>query len=232
MMPGRAVLFESMSAPDPALFLPDKLTPVAVEQLIAATYFGHRTVMGAPPPAPCLAVEVAQECLETGNGQHLHWYEVGNKKWAPDWDGHWTMFRCSEVVGGKVVWFEPPPDGSFLAACAFRANLSAEDGCAEQVKFLATRDRYRKAWGLIYAGKADAAVRELGRAGYFTANVDAYARAVLLIYGHLLEPCAAYVAGRSLVLDPELRGRVEGLVLESLYDPALRDLRLGEDLAA
>lgn len=188
--------------------------------------------MGALPSAACLAVLVAQMCLETGNGKSLHWYEVGNKKWSPDWDGRYTMFRCNERINGQIVWFSPPPDGSFLAACAFRAHSTGADGCAEQVKFLATRDRYRKAWGLIYAGKADAAVRELGHAGYFTANVDAYAKAVVLIYGHILEACARYLDGLNHGIDDELRGRVITLVNESLYDPALRDLRLHEDLAA
>lgn len=217
---------------DPELFMPDLVTPLSVAELIAATCAGHRTAMGALPPAPCLAVEVAQICLETGNGQHLHRYNVGNVKWSPDWDGSWTMFRCNEVIGGQVQWFEPPADGSFLAACAFRAFGHADDGCEKQVEFLATRDRYRKAWGAIYAGKPDLAVRELAAAGYFTANVDAYAKAVTLIYGHVLDPCARQVMGMSYGVDEATRDRVASLVAESLYDPALRDLRLGEDLAA
>lgn len=213
--------------PLPEQFVPDLLTPLTTDELIDCTADGYSVVMGADPSPQCLAVLVAQMCLETGNGQKLHRYNVGNVKWSPDWDGLWTQFRCSEVISGKVVWFDPPN-----IATTFRAFATGPQGCGKQVEFLATRDRYKFAWHQIQQGKADAAVRELAKAGYFTANVDAYARTVVLIYGHILEPCANLLDDRAHGIDDQLRQRVTDLVLESLYDPALRDLRLGEDLAA
>lgn len=205
----------------------DLLTPMTIPEIISATADGYRSTMGTFPPAPTLSVITAQECLESGNGKSLHRYAFGNVKWSADWEGLYCMYRCNEIIGGQVKWFDPPNRTTW-----FRAFLTAAEGTREQVTFLATRDRYRAAWHQIYLGKADAAVRALGAAGYFTANVDAYAKAVVLISGHVLQACADCVTGKEPGLDDTTIAHVEGLVLESLYDPANRDLRLHEDLAA
>lgn len=211
-----------------ATLVPAQKTQVSVEEMIDAYAQGHEATMGQEPPPPCLSVEVAHACLECGNGQELWNFDFGNVKWSPGWDGLYCKRRCNEIIGGKVRWFDPVADAD-NPACWFRAFEDAAQGAKKQVEFLATTDRYREAWTNIYKGRADAAVRALGKAGYFTANVDAYAKAVVLISGHLLEPCARYLSGQHYGLGIDLVERLQYLVVESLYDPALRDLRPSGD---
>lgn len=213
---------------DPAMLVEDVLTPLPLlGGLVPAVIEGHRSYLGDLPTPECAAVEVAQVALETGNGLKMHCFNAGNVKWSPDWAGYLCMYRCSEVIGGQVQFFTPPHPQTW-----FRAWLSAPEGMAAQVEFLASRDRYKKAWHQVLTGDPERAVRELGNAGYFTANVDAYARAVKNIYGHVLAVCADWLAGRPTQDDADLAARVSIFVAEAGYDPALRDLRLHEDLAA
>jgi hypothetical protein len=213
--------------PDQALYLEKLATRVGLVGIVGELAEGYRQYMGEYPSPPCLACNVGQVALETGNGQSMWNWNPGNVKWAADWPGHWTMYRCNEVIGGRVEWFDPPHPQTW-----FRAFESCRDGMAAQVEFLASRERYQKAWHQFFLGKADAGVRALAEAGYFTTKVDAYARAVTLIYGHVLGPCSDYLAGKVPAVGEDLHDRVTQLVAESLYDPALRDLRLHEDLVA
>lgn len=216
-----------MVAPSQDLFLPAQTTPLSTDQIIEFTAYGYEAYMGAPPTAPCLACNVAQISLETGNGEHMQDYNAGNVKWSQDWLGNWTMFRCNEVLNGKIEWFNPPHPQTW-----FRAFESGMKGMQAQIEFLAGRDRYKRAWHWFMEGNPDAAVRALATAGYFTANVDAYARAVVSIYGKVLPFCQQRLGGQPIPLAQDLRDRISGIVLSSLYDRRNRDLRLHEDLVA
>ena len=236
-----------MTEPDKSLLVVARDTPVTIPEMILGYADGHSKVMGQDPTPQCLAVEVAHGCLEAGNGKKLKNFALGNVKWSPDWDGWWCMYACDERAVPVVAqaWLKDPraylksddnADGTWTVGfkpdhpqTRFRAFPSLAKGAEEQVKFF-LRDRYREAWRQCYGGHADAFVRALGKAGYFTANVDTYAKAVVLISASLLEPCSNALLGRHHPLGDDLVARVDTLVTESLYDPARRDLRLVEDL--
>lgn len=171
-----------------ATLVPDKLTQLTIDELVTGMAAGYQRTMGGEPHAVTLAILVAQACLETGNGKSLHCFNLGNVKKAADWDGLYCMYRCNEILKGKVEWFDPPHPQTH-----FRAFATAAEGCAEFVAFLAMRDRYAKAWHEVVHGGADAFVRELAKAGYFTANVDSYAKAVVGITTRVLPACRQLV---------------------------------------
>lgn len=171
-----------------ATLVPDKLTPLTIDELVTGMAAGYVRTMGGEPAPVTLAILVAQACLETGNGNSIHCYNLGNVKRAADWDGLYCQFRCNEIINGKVEWFDPPHPQT-----SFRAFSTAAEGCAEFVAFLATRERYAKAWHEAVHGDADTFVRELAKAGYFTAHVDSYAKAVVAITTRVLPACLQIV---------------------------------------
>jgi hypothetical protein len=210
-----------------ATLIPDMLTPLSVEEMLSALADGYSLVMGDDPSAKCLAVLGAQVCLETGNMLHVHRHNWGNVKCSADWNGFYCMFRCNEVIGGKVRWFDPPHPQTH-----FRAFLEAYEGAREYVRFLALRPRYRAAWSRAFHGDPDRFVLELGRAGYFTANPDTYARAVVSIAGHIRPACERILGTPDGGLSDEDRDHVSQLVAVTLWDSARGGYDHGEDRLA
>jgi flagellum-specific peptidoglycan hydrolase FlgJ len=141
--------------------------------------------MGVEPTKIALCMIVSQAILETGWFKAgLYCYNFGNTKCNPNKleDGeYFTMFRCSEVLNGKEVFFDPPHFQTI-----FQAFKSPEDGAKHHIKFLATRERYREAWSKIINHKHEEYILELSKAGYFTANYNLYNRVFLSIYKKLL----------------------------------------------
>lgn len=171
--------------------LPDKLTPLSLEEAIEAFADGWSVALGWDPKARQLAVLVAHTVLECGDGfKSLHHYNFGNEKASPGYQGYYCMYRCNEVIGGKVYWFDPPHPQTW-----FRAFMSARDGAVEHVKFLAVdtsgdgHNRYQAAWNMVLSGDADGFVKALKSAGYFTGNVDAYSKAVSSIANKIGPAC-------------------------------------------
>jgi hypothetical protein len=207
-------------------FIEDRVTPLPVDELIGGMIGGYETNMGegARPSSKLLACLVAQACLETGNGVHLHCYNLGNVKAARDWEGLACQYRCNEIIEGKVKWFDPPHPQTW-----FRAFLSAADGCAEFVGFLANRDRYRKAWDRAVAGDPSGFVLALGAAGYFTANVETYRRAVASIANRVELACArALDAERHEFTAADIE-EIDGLVGVTLRESLLGRYQHSED---
>lgn len=168
-----------------AQLLPDLVTPLSTEQIVAAVSDGYNEVMGARPMATCHAVLCAQVSLETGNGRKMHRFNPGNRK-VRDGDEYYTMFACNEVIGGKVQWFSPPHPQTHFAAF-----LTPAAGVADYLKLLSCTDRYRAAWSRAYVGDARGFVEALGRAGYFTADPNVYARGIVAIAAKLLPLCGS-----------------------------------------
>lgn len=202
----------------------DKLTPATVDELIAGMLGGYETNMGSRPSAKHLACLVAQACLETGNGRSMHCWNLGNVKAAKDWDGLVCMYRCNEIINGKVEWFTPPHPQT-----RFRAFLSLADGCAEFVGFLANRERYRQAWSRAFAGDASGFVLALGAAGYFTANVETYRRAVQSIASRVELACARALAADAHEFTAADIEEIDGLVGITLRESQLGRYEHSED---
>lgn len=191
--------------------VPDRLTPIVPEEAIEAYAQGHLRAMGSIPTASTLACLVAQSALEDGWWKSMHWYNFGNVKASPSWDGLYTMYRCNEVINGKVEWFDPPHPQTH-----FRAFPDSTTGALEQVAFLTTNDRYRGAWHAACAGDVHGFAMLLGQEGYYTADRTTYSHATESIAGRFLAGCASYLAGEGHSLTDADKSYIEALVYQTL----------------
>ena len=155
--------------------LPDRLTPCAVADVGLALYVAWRELFGEEPGRGSLLVLLAQWALETGRGKACHCYNLGNAK-SVDGDGYdYTFFRCNEVIGGRVVWFDPPHP-----ACRFRAFETLEAGAADYLALL--HRRFASAWPAVLAGDPADFAHRLKAARYYTANEAAYAAGLTSLF--------------------------------------------------
>jgi len=227
-------------------FIEDLITPVEVNDLMLALHRGYVNVLGAATDrAQCLAALGAQLCLESGNGQKAHRYNFGNAKRSKDWDGLFTRFRCDELFDlatatqaqrlgpcsvslwkdgplRRVVLFPPHPWSEFVAF------ESAVEGAQKYVELLALRDRYRPAWSRAFAGDAAGFSRELGKAHYYTAEVEAYTKGLVSIAKRILPACERVVVGEFPgLMGPEV-AMLDAIVMQTAFDSVGRVLH-GED---
>lgn len=156
-----------------ATLVSDLLTPCSALEYIAAIRGGLETLMGVTPTKEHIAVLTAQSALESGRWKSMHRNNPGNIKAGESYEYLYTSYRCNEVIGGKVVWFDPPHP-----QCNFRAFLDLETGVLDYLRFLSERKRYALAWEVAKNGTPLAFVQALKTAGYFTADEQPYARAV------------------------------------------------------
>lgn len=161
--------------------VPDQLTPLDAQTVARAFRGAYETVCGKTPSNACLALLVAQSALETGRWRSIHRFNFGNVKASQDYVGKYCQFRCSEVIGGKVQWFDPPHPQT-----SFRAFDSADAGAIDHLRFLSERPRYAHAWQVLQTGMPLAFVEALKAAGYFTADAGPYARAVTSLWKEYL----------------------------------------------
>jgi hypothetical protein len=161
----------------------DQIKKLAEGEAAVALREAWKTYLGQYPSDDSLALLWAQSALETGRWKIIHCYNFGNikKRHAhPRYkniqdDGHdWCMFRCNEVIGGVIHWFDPPHPQTH-----FRAYASAHNGAKDYIKFLANRSRYKKAWSEVVKGDPAAYSHELKKAGYYTASESLYTRGVV-----------------------------------------------------
>jgi hypothetical protein len=188
----------------------DELTPLTLDEAIEAFAKAYFRCMGSEVRAGTLACLVAQSALESGNWKHMHGYNFGNIKASPDWDGLFMMFRCNEVIGGNVVWFDPPHFQTH-----FRAYATAAEGAQEQIKFH-LRERYKGSWHHAYLGDAHAFAMTLGEEGYYTADRVSYSKAVASIAARILPACASYLAGEGHAITLDDAEYVAALVYRTL----------------
>lgn len=141
--------------------IPTLLTPVSEVDLGLGLKNGHRLAFNVDPSEKRLRVGWAQTALETARGKVIRNNNVGNIT-----KGAWS--------GNFYVLHVPPPDPPMLN---FRAYDSLVDGCCDYWKFLSVH--YAGALGCFDDGDADKAARALKAAGYFTAGVEAYAKAMV-----------------------------------------------------
>lgn len=199
-----------------ARLIPDKHTRLSAAEVIEAFEKAYQWVMGiekgvaakADLDAATLALMVAQSALESGNWRSMHCFNFGNIKASSRYRGLYCQFRCNEVINGKLEWFDPPHP-----QCNFRAYETAEDGARDYMRFLAVDtngdgvNRYAEVWRTLVEADGDDAdvfsfVRELKRAGYFTASERLYfdggngKGGVLALYRQYLPRVEAALAAR------------------------------------
>lgn len=149
----------------------DKITPINEGEAAYALRESWKKIYGEYPSLDSLALLWAQWALETGRGKAIHWYNFGNIKRSSDED--YCMFRCNEIIKGKVVWFDPPHKQTW-----FRAYPSATEGAYDYLMFLSKRSRYQKAWEVLKQGDVYGFGHELKVAGYYTASEEQYTKSL------------------------------------------------------
>jgi hypothetical protein len=211
------------------LFRPAKKTPLTFAEVADAIPIAFQRSEGKLPSLMTVAKLIAQSSLETGNYQHMWNYNFGNvkKRWSPDDGLSFTMFRCNEIINGKVAWFDPPH-----LQTHFRAFETAADGVADWQRLILKGTRYAPAKALLVddAASGHDFAFKLGECGYYTADKALYSNAVnRLTESTLLKLKARGEAGAQpvpeeaapLLTDAE-RERIQGLIaltaMDSVYD--------------
>jgi hypothetical protein len=215
------------------LYRPAKKTLLSFEEVADAIPIAFERAEGKAPSLKTVAKLLAQSSLETGNYQHMWNFNFGNvkKRWSPDDGSLFTMFRCNEILGGKVEWFDPPH-----LQTHFRAFDSAADGVADWQRLILKGARYAPAKALLVDDSAsghDFAFK-LGECGYYTADKNLYSNAVeRLTQSNLTKlqarskgsekptPAPAPAEAAPLLTDAE-RDHIQGLIgltaMDSIYD--------------
>lgn len=141
------------------------VTFLSPEQATKAMAEGYKLVTGNYPNSKVLSLMTGQWALETGNGKSMRNYNFGNKKASGGDD--FQYFRCSEIIDGKEVFFEPPN-----AACKFASYDTPAKGAAAYVRTLKSRDHW---WKGLHTGTPEGFIKGLTtQPAYFTANPDTY----------------------------------------------------------
>lgn len=174
-------------------YVPDLITPYEPGPLAAGLRAACMALpaVGRDPGDEAITILMAQIALETGRGRACHRGNLGNLKATETYTGHYTCFRCNEIIKNKVEWFSPGTGGFTVPPghpqTRFRAYVdeNGEPAIAhatnEEIAFLAARKRYAKAWLQALAGDPVAYVHELKLAGYFTASEALYRKGVVAL---------------------------------------------------
>lgn len=226
------------------VFVPDKITPLSVLDAAGALTSAFRHVFQRDPSRPTLLCMLAQSGLETAKWHADHWDNWLNAKLGKSYQGHFTAFRCNEILNGKLQWFDP-----YHLQTLFRANVPGDGkpetghamGAEQYIRFIGTStrgagrpNRYAKAWDAFLAGDPYAAADELGAAGYYTASRELYRNGVVRLYNqfdkelpttlptippHVHDPIILQpTAGHSKLTNEDLRQRVERLQIPLVVD--------------
>jgi flagellum-specific peptidoglycan hydrolase FlgJ len=157
--------------------VPAVATPCTQAELYAALRQAWlQCAFDAIPTRASLLVLLAHWALETGWGHSCWNFNLGNKKRIPGRDYYYM--RCNEVIGGHVVWFDPPSP-----ACAFAAFPDLETGCVDYLSGL--RGTFRAAWPSVLAGDPAGFCHALKVARYYTADEALYTAGVVRCYNQL-----------------------------------------------
>ena len=172
-----------------AELLPDTLTPLTPGEVARAFHAAFYTIVGVPPTHRTLSILLAQSALESGRWKSLHCLNFTNIKASETYEGYYCLYRCNEIINGRVEWFDPPHP-----QCRFRAYQSIHDAALDYLRFLHDRKRYQASWAQAIAGDPVAFVAALKAAGFFTANEGPYRKAVLSLTNEYAPQIAAWLA--------------------------------------
>ena len=211
-----------------ATLIPDLLTPCTALEFMRAVRGGLETLTGTTPTDAFVAILTAQCALESGRWRAMHRNNPGNIKASETYEYLYTQFRCNEVIHGKVEWFDPPHPQT-----NFRAFYDLDTGVLDYLRFLSGRARYAKAWAAAAAGDPVAFVEALKAAGYFTADVGPYLRAVVSLFNEYLRQLRAPERDTEPPADEQLEAQA---VMSIAPDPerllhvaAVQAMALGQD---
>jgi len=158
-------------------YLPDELIASTPEQMFYYIKTGAENFLKIKLSTKSVIVLLAHSALETGGWRKgFHSYNMGNiraniSKLKPN--EFFTLFKCSEILNGKEVWFYPPDPN-----CSFRAFKTLEDGMAHHLAFLA-KPSYKNVWQKVLDGDPAGYSHELHQNKYYTASESLYTRGLI-----------------------------------------------------
>jgi flagellum-specific peptidoglycan hydrolase FlgJ len=175
---------------------PAKRTPVTPEQVFVALGAAWQLLTGTAPDRKIIHILHAQSALETGHWRSIMNYNLGGAKKHGDCD--WTFFTTTErfpdAVAQKYVTSSKPGEVSVLKQgdgwTTLRFSGKQQMNCFASWDDLdsAAKDhlallfrRFPRAIEAAKKGDSTGYVRELKKAGYFTASEDEYAKTVTSI---------------------------------------------------
>lgn len=148
-----------------------RTTPTEPELCIALDR-ASRDVLGEPLTRPAMGVLVAQVNIETGRLKSCFNFNIGNVRDLPGDGFNFVMLYTWELIAGK----------RWEGYGAFRAYDSLEVGVEHHIRFLTDfkrRPKYRDVWARVLAGDPSGTAHTMKAAGYYTAPVDDYDRALV-----------------------------------------------------
>jgi len=203
--------------PTDNLFVEDRLTPLTESE--AAQYLNEAffQVLGYYPSIDTLAILWSHSALESGRWKFLHHFNWGNaKKIAGQ---KYTSFKCSEILNGKEVFFEP-----YHLQTLFAAWDTPLEGAIAYIKFLANRTRYKKAWAQLLAGNTINYSIALHDAGYYTANVTTYTKGVLSLTGEFKKKASILLKTKEILPEVVMPVIIPEVVVSQPVIPELKTI--------
>lgn len=171
-----------------ATYIPDRLTPLAAAEAMAALRSAYETVEGTSPSPECLAIHTAQSALEAGRWKSLHNFCFTNAKASVTYAGFFQCYRCNEQLNGGWHYYLPegelvgafgtPLKGPALAVpdghpqTRFRAFRNIETGALDHMQLV--KRKWPEAWTSARGGDVAGFVHGLKMRGFFTANEAPY----------------------------------------------------------
>jgi hypothetical protein len=192
-------------------------TPADVSRAYAAALSNY---VGKHRPE-AVAVLHAQGALETGRFAACWGHNAGNIKAGKQYAGQYCTIKLNEILvrNGKrvTVWFSPlgeltSKNGTVVAGTEsadppghaqtrMRSYDTLADGITDKIRFL-TGTRWRPSLERALAGDPSGYVETVRAAGYFTADLAPYSRAVVSLFKQYL-PLARAQAVEPEPLPPE-----------------------------
>lgn len=226
-------------------------TPLVDIDLAAATTSIYRQIFGTDLDRRACCCFCSQMILETGRVNCFCW-AISNIKASASYRGTVQYYRCSEILNGTERYFLP-----YNPVACFRAWQTLGQGIEQHLRFLGTStnpaghpNRYQAAFDAGVAGDVVGMADELGRAGFFTANVTLYSSGMQRIFNQLMrdlpgtlpevahEPLPEVLqptSGRALFTNADLQ-RIAALQIEvasvdwQQWQEDVRQTQLDEDL--
>lgn len=184
--------------------LSDQITPATKEDVITALWKAWMVYFNSVPKKESVWVVASQWALETGYGNAMHCYNMGNVK-SRDGDGFdFCYFACNEILpqslanklqssdpghakitsvhndGNCIIWFYPKH-----SACRFRAFSSLMEGAVNYVTLL--HKRFDKAWEGVEKGDPGLFSHLLKMQGYYTADEVLYTKNMISVYNKFVQ---------------------------------------------
>lgn len=153
-------------------------THVTPADMLEALTTAWRIELGTDPTQAQICTLLAQWALETGGGQSMQCYNVGNFKRPDPACGDWCGFSTTEIVHGQKVTLHPPDPGT-----RFAAYDSLAAGCCDYIHALS--HHWAHAWPAVIAGDPTRFALLLHEEGYYTADPQAYATGLVTWFAKL-----------------------------------------------